>query len=114
MSTDAVTQFDIDPEVTDVEIASRAVDYMIAEYAHKANLFGYVARATPGGRRPKNPEGWQIRPPFDTPEVRAWMVDVLLAGHSISVYCDREKPTLNLGTLAVIRRRARQQREARR
>jgi hypothetical protein len=112
MSIDAVTQFDIDPDVTDGEIASRAADYMIAEYAHKTKGFG--ARYMPGGRRPKNPEGWQIDPPFDTPEVRAWMVGVLLAGHSISVYGNRARPTLNLGTLAVIRRRARERRKGRR
>ena len=57
MSTDAVTQFDIDPDVTDGEIASRAADYMIAEYGHKTEIVSLDARVSPGGRRPKKARG---------------------------------------------------------
>ena len=90
---------------------------MIAEYGHTGNIVSLNARVSPAGRRPKKKlEGWQIDPPFNTPEVRAWMIDILLIGHSISVWCegDYEKPTLNLGTLAIIRRRALRRRMARR
>jgi hypothetical protein len=105
MANDAVTAFHgLDPETTDFVIACRAADYMIAEHGQVEQLVTFVARATPGVPVPANLEGWQIDPPYDTPVVRRWMIDVLLAGHSISVWYDDdgEEPTLNLGTLAVI------------
>ena len=104
----------LDLNGTDFEIACKVVDYMLAEHGHVGNMVIFVARATPGVRVPINREGWQIEPPYDTPACRAWMIDVLLAGHSISVWYDDdyEEPTLNLGTVTAIREHARQRREA--
>ena len=115
MTNDAVTAFDsLDPETPDFEIACRAADYMIAEHGQVGQLVTFVARATPGVPVPANLDGWQIEPPYDTPAVRGWMIDILLAGHSISVWYDDdgEEPTLNLGTLAVIRDGARKRWES--
>ena len=105
-----------DPEATDLEIASRAADYMIAEYGHRGDIFCLGAKVSPAGQKnKKNLEGWK-HPPFNIPEVRAWMIDVLLIGHSICVWCESnyEEPTLSLGTLAMMRRRALRRRMARR